>query len=518
MHWGEITGTKYTECREMKRAQGCFAFRRLRPSTKLLVTVCGGLLLLLHSQERRRLLPFTSTTTAAGTTSSDKGNANAALLSLLRREANPAAAAAAASPSRTAEPSLLHANSTPTVTATREQQQTTTQEQRRRGGDDPFGYKSLQRDMGSTNGQRPIMPQRTWPKRSYEEWCSSSSIDSNRTDGTAAGAAASAGGGSLVLVKVPKSASSTVAGIVLRIHDNHHRQGCTVQYEHSTASELLQQQAMMSSSASPLSPQSNSAPRSFWMAPIRIPESRALSSVYFHHISFHAAAARTNAAAGDGTGAVPRDGYVIRYLNATPSNSIANYVAPCSSSVGSTARTDAEVVAAILEFYDFLLVVDRMDESVAVFSLLTGVPLASLLYLSSTKQAGSWYYTNHRCIALKPAAYTDAIYAYFASDAWRASQNVDRLLYVAANKSLDATIDHFGRSTVFANHLRTYRRLQGQIRDVCSSRNSSSITETTHFPCSPDGVPQLDLAQQSCYRKDFGCGYPCIDRVVQGLG
>ena len=55
---------------------------------------------------------------------------------------------------------------------------------------------------------------RTWEKHSWKTWCSSPA--------------------GLVLIKVPKSASSTLAGVVLRIQ---HRLNCKVHWKHQLARE-----------------------------------------------------------------------------------------------------------------------------------------------------------------------------------------------------------------------------------------------------------------------------------------
>ena len=49
-----------------------------------------------------------------------------------------------------------------------------------------------------------------------------------------------------------------------------------------------------------------------------------------------------------------------------------------------------EHVASVIKGYDFLMVVERLPESLVVMALLTGLNVTDLLTMSS-KQAGMWY-------------------------------------------------------------------------------------------------------------------------------
>ena len=72
----------------------------------------------------------------------------------------------------------------------------------------------------------------------------------------------------LLLVKVPESASSTAAGIVMRIQERH---DCRVEWKHWTAVNYADRNRSTS----------------FLVGPIRQPHSLALSNMFFHDISFH---------------------------------------------------------------------------------------------------------------------------------------------------------------------------------------------------------------------------------------
>jgi hypothetical protein len=84
--------------------------------------------------------------------------------------------------------------------------------------------------------------------------------------------------------------------------------------------------------------------------------------------------------------------------------------------------------------------------------------------------------------------------------------NADILLYHAVNASLDMTIDQLGRERV-DQMVETLRELQQVATEQCLAE--------ADFPCNKYGVFQPDRAEESCYIQDAGCGYKCVDRVLQ---
>lgn len=281
----------------------------------------------------------------------------------------------------------------------------------------------------------------------------------------------------LLLTKVPKSASSTTASVVLRLSHQHQ---CPCQWRHGTARELLYH--------------NRTSTATFLLAPIRDPSARALSSVYFHKVSFHRRSPSFQK--------VPSDPFIQSHLEETPSNYISEYVR-----LDDTQNNELSVstIQTILQHYDFLLVVDQWEESITVLSLLLKVPISSLVTLS-TKQAGSWYLTGKkRCVQLVRPVATPTIASFLDSAQWKRQHVYDRLLHRAAAYSLNQTIHQtIGRET-FQKHLSAYQTAMRHVQQQCAN--------TTHFPCSRNGEPQLHASRASCYARDFGCGYPCIDQL-----
>jgi hypothetical protein len=360
---------------------------------------------------------------------------------------------------------------------------------------------------------------RAWHSKRYQDWCYTSTTSNQfQTASTEITISSSSGGGGdgLRLIKVPKSASSTMAGIVLRIQ---HRHNCTrhVHWEHGIARNVLDHAISASRSTS-----------SFLIAPIRTPERRALSNVYFHDVSFH------NAHRKRPQQRLPRDDHIIQKLERIPSNFILDYVttdpiyndtaAHCDLFDSSNTKIESQKhkfrvcldriernVANVLATYDFLVIVDRLPESLAVWSILSELPIHDFLSLSS-KLSGMWYAIgyNHRhpkCIQLVTPVETDGIQQYFHSVEWQKRHYGDRLLYHAASISLTQTINQLGIDRV-DQVVKLYHHWHQHIQDsVC-------VQKMSYFPCTSNGTPQMNVSRQYCYTRDFGCGYHCIDNIV----
>ena len=158
-----------------------------------------------------------------------------------------------------------------------------------------------------------------------------------------------------------------------------------------------------------------------------------------------------------------------------------------------------------MEAYDFVMVVERMDESLVVLSLLLGLPVGDVL-VSNSKVAGGYLQSRFgkklgQCKLQVKGNRSLGIEAYIGSPEWKAMQYADEILYRAANASLDRTIEQIGRIR-FEAALEEYRQLQQRAREVCGP--------TWGTGCTVDGQQFLE----PCYERDFGCGYQCIDRLL----
>lgn len=305
---------------------------------------------------------------------------------------------------------------------------------------------------------------------------------------------------------VPKVASSTAAGVSLRIS---RRRNClALQWRHRQAANYV----------------NRSIGPSFLWTTIRDPAHRALSSLYYHDISRRRSPARQNVtdvelvqllqtsthvhsgAVSDGQG-----GFQLRYvaLQEIPPHFFWNASHP---EAVLQPQVLVQLVQDTLEAYDFVAVTERMDESLVALALRLGVDVADVL-VTASKVAGRNYQLVHlphnqfQCIATLSSIRSAAVQEFFESPTWRAANWGDYMLHQAANRSLDRTIAAIGKER-FAAALAEYRHWRALEKDVCGSQ--------VDFPCSNEGLPQPNKSRESCYLPfyDFGCGYPCIDRII----
>jgi hypothetical protein len=159
----------------------------------------------------------------------------------------------------------------------------------------------------------------------------------------------------------------------------------------------------------------------------------------------------------------------------------------------------------IVNAFDFIALVERMDESLVVMKLLFDLDDKDMIVLSAKSSGG---YDDgkfeRKCFFIQKAFTTPEVDEYLTTGF--KVDNADYLLYAAANRSLDLTIDALGRKRV-EEHVRKHRVLQKLAEDKC-------LTQAV-FPCSANGARQTHLSALDCYGEDHGCGYRCVDRIIQ---
>jgi len=161
----------------------------------------------------------------------------------------------------------------------------------------------------------------------------------------------------------------------------------------------------------------------------------------------------------------------------------------------------------IINGYDFLGVTDRMEESLVVLAMLAQIPLTDVVIYYS-KQSGGYGFAkgNEDCVKLEKKWTTPKIDEYILGDYQKANKD-DYLLYNAAQRSLDKTIDALGRKRVEEN-VELLKSLRQQNEDQCTSK--------TTMPCPQPKDESMKeehkrLTKESCYFADFGCGHACTD-------
>jgi hypothetical protein len=357
------------------------------------------------------------------------------------------------------------------------------------------------------------MPRIFYPWNSTTPWCDSPSHYSKRF--TPAG---------LILVKVHKAASSTLAGVNLRIA--HHvgarqlRKTTTTTGNISTSSKQKKRAGVAVCPSREVHEDSrvyhNRDPKiSFMYTSIRDPAQRAMSWVFYTMSN---------------QGVKMTDEAVLRRLQARQHfvkggiNPKARFMNEAGAQVGymhtgnhlQTPLWDGQAnpnkvqnlviaqrrVNEVLQQYDFIVIVERIQESLVVLQLLLGLKTTDILYLSS-KLSGDYAYNfkpNPGCHKLTKAAISPAVDAYLSSPLWYTQNYQDYLLYKAANTSLELTIDNLGRKR-FNEALAVYQQMM---------RDAKGCESEAIFPCNSDGLHILKN-ETNCYQSDWGCGYPCLD-------
>jgi Galactose-3-O-sulfotransferase len=163
-----------------------------------------------------------------------------------------------------------------------------------------------------------------------------------------------------------------------------------------------------------------------------------------------------------------------------------------------------EVIAKVLRDYDFIGILERMDESLVVLSLILNVPITDVLYLKAKGSGGfdDGRY-NRKCTYIIPPYVSPSMQSYFLSRTWKDRIFGDDYLYELVNKSLDLTIDEIGKDLVM-QRLIEYKQLQKIAEDVCS--------DEALFPCDSGG--QANPKAPGCLWKDSGCGHDCLDNIA----
>jgi hypothetical protein len=336
---------------------------------------------------------------------------------------------------------------------------------------------------------------RAFPMRENKSsWCQTSSANDKSEES----------GRGILLIKVPKGASSTSAGVAIRIAA---RQSCTqVQWRHRWASEVTS-----------LYPD-----ESFVFTTVREPAARAISSIFFHIVS------RTNIKATDaflirqlnththphfGTISNGQGGFQLRYISFDPIPEYSAWTPERPEQIVNPQQV-VKYVRRTIQDYDFMIVPERMDESLVAMALLLNIDVGDVL-VSSSKVAGTTQYhmlhpnrTTFTCMPTARSIISPLVAKHLQSNQWRAMNYGDYLLHAVASKSLNLTIQYTIGYERFQRALNRYHKLQELELKYCAPH--------VQFPCSNDGIPQLKVALRNCYLfyYDFGCGYPCIDSII----
>lgn len=319
----------------------------------------------------------------------------------------------------------------------------------------------------------------------------------------------------LLFNKMPKAASSTMSGIALRIGEHYaSRHYPNVTDDGVTTTPCNTRVGHVPGhKAGQTFGNRDRAGRSFLFSTLRDPARRALSRVYFTRVSQGNGRPttenildwlRTWTNSQYGSISPGMGGFQLAYLAFRSIDEWSLWTEDDPYHVRNVELVH-DIVREIMLGYDLLMLVERFDESLVVMQLLLGLEVEDILYLSS-KHAGDYYYSprKNECIRLAKTESLPIIDRYLISAEWFAISYGDYVLYEAVDRSLDLTIDSLGRKN-FEDALDAFLKLKILAEEQCAT--------AAVFPCSSAGEIQLAESSESCYDRDWGCGYPCLDTL-----
>ena len=287
----------------------------------------------------------------------------------------------------------------------------------------------------------------------------------------------------ILFMKLVKTGGSTAAGVTMRIAkktaERSHKKFwiCRGRWDHSWAFNMLRNRRRE---------------ESFTWTLIREPTKRAVSQFFHFEVS------RENTP--------PSDEFFKKYLTTGKNAKIQpNFYLRVLSVTKVTPSNDTApaIINSILSDYDFIGITERMDESVVTLMMLLNLPMGDILYLNAKGNGGYDDGVHHdTCYYIQPSSVSPGMTSFFESQHWLEITKWDRLLYEAASRSLDLTIDRLGRDT-FNRNLRQFRQLNKAAQEICLPKNV--------FPCTSTGHRNTNA---SCLWGDSGCGHKCLDQVA----
>ena len=339
----------------------------------------------------------------------------------------------------------------------------------------------------------------------------------------------------MILIKVPKSSSTSSAAILLRLN---YYWNCTIPWK-----RLQFEHVYANSYTNTYHPNAT-----FLYTTIRHPASRAISRIWFSKVSTRMAILKGNRPDTNETALlsdITTDDKIIHYLRHDdsyhygstsrgqgglqlaytvldpPGKGIAPYSfyyenKPFDPEQAVQVRNPHGLLAyvqSVIDDYHFIMVTERFDESVVAMGLLMGLTedqMGDILVTSGRVSEFQYYQRKCKQMYKSPRNLSPAVRAFLDGDEYRAANYGDLLLHEASNQSLDLTIDQTIGRDRFDRALAKYRHLKQLAAERCRA-------ETVQV-CTDQGVLQKEEAVENCYFfKDLGCGYKCIDQMLLEL-
>lgn len=164
-----------------------------------------------------------------------------------------------------------------------------------------------------------------------------------------------------------------------------------------------------------------------------------------------------------------------------------------------------QVIQETIDDFDFLGLVERMDESLVLLSFMLDLPVTDFLYLDAKLGGEKIYFRKEgkcrRCGYKRPLL--PGMQAHIESKQFADAMRVDNMIYDAVNRSIDRTIENvIGRERFDASVLE-FQEAKAAVDKHCADKI---------FTKCGDGVG-ANVTLSKCYHLDIGCGYECVDEL-----
>lgn len=294
----------------------------------------------------------------------------------------------------------------------------------------------------------------------------------------------------IIYIRIPKSSSSTLAGINLRIASRRDKNLCGTAWYHKSGNRF--------------DISNRDKAKSLLWTFIRQPTKRTISAFFYFEVS-RKNIPQTNARFLQYVGTSHGNDYQLKFVHG-------DLLVPDNKNSRVVLQYAKDRVQQVLDDYDFIGLTERFDESLVAMQLLFDLDVEDIMYISSNVGGG---YDNklkdqttrkEKCFKMQSSFVSPEMKTYFDSDKWYAWNTGDFLLYNAANRSLDLTIDQTIGRDVFNVHLEKFQKLKKIGNDKCAM--------TVLPPCSSNGTKQSKISSRNCYIDDMGCGFDCLDTVT----
>jgi hypothetical protein len=178
-----------------------------------------------------------------------------------------------------------------------------------------------------------------------------------------------------------------------------------------------------------------------------------------------------------------------------------NYQARYITPVKSVPEDHAPSLREIINWFDFIGVTNRFEESMLVLAYLLNLSYCDILYIK-TKDSNSKYFRRDEVgylLTPHPHILTEekSIIEYANSSIFFQRNEIDYGLYKYANRQIDNIINTIGVSN-FKLKLEKYRKLLTLSLKIC-------------VPLELQDKPPNKVLK--CYEGDMGCGYDCLDKI-----